>query len=68
MNLVTYSYRMLATSLCVHVSTCCCSNLVGPSGLNQKYFDEAVQDGKRVDNSPTMKQHCDEDDDSGSKC
>ncbi|XP_065905921.1 E3 ubiquitin-protein ligase Topors-like isoform X1 [Dysidea avara] len=38
----------------------------GPSGLNQKYFDEAVQDGKRVDNSPTMKQHCDEDDDSGS--
>jgi len=40
---------------------------LGPSGLQQKYFDETVQDGKRVDDSPTMRQRHDDDDDSDSK-
>ena len=45
-----------------------CCNLTGPSGLHQRYFDEAVQDGKRTDNSPTMRRHDEDDDDSSSKC
>ena len=44
-----------------------CYNLTGPSGLHQRYFDEAVQDGKRIDDSPTMRQHDEDDDDSSSK-